>query len=131
VYLVDTSVLTRLRLPAIGTTLLGLGRLFYSPISGLELRYSASNEAEYKKLTTVLDGFDRLEVSGSVFDTADRTQRLLAKAGLKGRPLQDLIIAAQAEIAAMTVLHYDADFDLISSVTGQPTLWISRPGSID
>jgi hypothetical protein len=29
------------------------------------------------------------------------------------------------------VLHYDADFDLISSVTGQPTLWITPQGSID
>ena len=64
-------------------------------------------------------------------DTADRTQLLLARAGLKGRPLPDLVIAAQAELAGLTVLHYDADFDLIASVTGQPTLWISRPGSID
>ena len=130
-YLVDTSVLTRMRRPTIGTTLLGLGRIFYSPISGLDLRYSASNEADYKKLTTILDGFDRLELADSVFDTADRTQLLLARAGLKGRPLPDLVIAAQAELAGLTVLHYDADFDLIASVTGQPTLWISRPGSID
>ena len=36
----------------IGSTLLGLGQLFYSPVSGLELRYSASNESDYRKLTT-------------------------------------------------------------------------------
>ena len=131
VYLVDTSVLTRLRLPKIGTTLLGLGQIFYSPISGLELRYSASNETDYRKLTAILDGFDRLTMVAAAFDTADQTQRLLAKAGLKGRPVPDLIIAAQAELAGLTLLHYDADFDLIASVTGQPTLWISPPGSID
>ena len=130
-YLVDTSVLTRLRLPVIGATLLELGRLFYSPISGLELRHSASNEADYTKLTTILGGFDRLELTDGVFETADRTQLLLARAGPKGRPLPDLVIAAQAELAGLTVLHYDADFDLIASVTNQPTLWISRPGSID
>jgi predicted nucleic acid-binding protein len=131
VYLVDTSVLTRLRYPQIGSTLLGLGQLFYSPISGLELRYSASNEGDYRKLTTILEGFDRLPVVDDAFDIADRTQRRLAKAGLKGRPVPDLIIAAQAELANLTTLHYDADFDLISSVTGQSTLWISPPGSID
>jgi predicted nucleic acid-binding protein len=131
VYLVDTSVLTRLRLPKIGNTLLGLGQVFYSPISGLELRCSASNESDYRKLTTILEGFDRLSIIDAVFDTADRTQRLLAKAGLKGRPVRDLIIAAQAEVAGLTVLHYDADFDHIATVTGQPTLWISPPGSID
>jgi predicted nucleic acid-binding protein len=131
VYLVDTSVLTRLRLPKVGNTLLGLGQIFYSPISGLELRYSASNESDYRKLTTILEGFDRLSMVDAVFDAADRTQRLLAKAGLKGRPIPDLIIAAQAELAGLTVLHYDADFDRIATVTGQPTLWISPPGSID
>ena len=130
-YLVDTSVLTRLRLPRIGATLLGLGQIFYSPLSGLELRYSASNESDYRRLTAILEGFDRLAVVDEVFDVADRTQRLLAKAGLKGRPIPDLVIAAQATLAGLTVLHYDADFDLIASVTGQPTLWISPRGSID
>lgn len=130
-YLIDTSVLTRLRLSKIGITLLGLGQIFYSPVSGLELRYSASNETDYRKLTTILDGFDRLSMVEAAFDIADRTQRLLAKAGLKGRSVPDLIIAAQAELAGLTVLHYDADFDLIASVTHQPTLWIAPPGSID
>ena len=130
-YLIDTSVLTRLRLPKIGATLLGLGQILYSPISGLELRSSASNETEYRRLTSILDGFDRLPMVEAALDIADRTQRLLAKAGLKGRPIPDLIIAAQAELAGLTVLHYDGDFDLIASVTHQPTLWISPPGSID
>lgn len=131
VYLVDTSVLTRLRLAKVGSTLLGLGQIFYSPISGLELRYSASNESDYRRLTAILDGFDRLAVVDAAFNLADRTQRLLTKASLKGRSVPALVIAAQAELAGLTVLHYDADFDLIASVTGQPTLWISPPGSID
>ena len=130
-YLVDTSVLTRLRHAKIANTLLGLGQLFYSPVSGLELRYSASNEADYRNLTAILEGFDRLPMVDAVFDIADRTQRQLANAGLKGRPVPDLVIAAQAELADLTVLHYDAGFELISSVTGQRTLWISPPGSVD
>jgi predicted nucleic acid-binding protein len=43
----------------------------------------------------------------------------------------DLIIAAAAEAAELTVLHYDRDFDHIASVTGQPTEWIAHPGSLD
>jgi predicted nucleic acid-binding protein len=70
-------------------------------------------------------------VAQDTFDVADRTQRLLAKASLKGQPVPDLIIAAQAELVGLTVPHYDANFDLIASVTRQPTLWISPPGSID
>jgi predicted nucleic acid-binding protein len=31
-----------------------------------------------------------------------------------------LIIAATAELAGLTVLHLDKDFDVIADVTGQP-----------
>jgi hypothetical protein len=43
----------------------------------------------------------------------------------------DLLVAAIAEAASLTVLHYDADFDHIASVTHQPTEWIVPPGSVD
>lgn len=43
---------------------------------------------------------------------------------------QDLLIAAAAESAGITLLHYDADFDLIAEVTGQPTRWLAPKGSL-
>jgi predicted nucleic acid-binding protein len=33
----------------------------------------------------------------------------------------DLIVAATAELAGLTVVHLDKNFDLIAEVTGQPT----------
>ena len=39
----------------------------------------------------------------------------------------DLIVAATAELAGLTVLHCDKDFDLIASITGQATEWLSTP----
>lgn len=48
----------------------------------------------------------------------------------RGVGIPDLFIAATAEIEGLTVWHYDADFDLISEVTGQPREWIVRQGSI-
>jgi hypothetical protein len=36
-----------------------------------------------------------------------------------------------AEDAGLTVLHYDADFDHIAAVTGQPVEWIVAQGSVD
>ena len=33
----------------------------------------------------------------------------------------DLIVAATAELAGLTVLHLDKDFDLIAEITGEPT----------
>jgi hypothetical protein len=44
--------------------------------------------------------------------------------------IADLIIAAAAEAAGATVLHYDADFDRIAGVTGQAVQRIAPRGSL-
>jgi predicted nucleic acid-binding protein len=43
----------------------------------------------------------------------------------------DLVIAAAAEAAGLTVLHYDDDYDRIASITRQPVEWIAPAGSLD
>ena len=43
----------------------------------------------------------------------------------------DLLIAATAELHRRTVLHYDGNFDMIASLTGQPAEWVVPPGSAD
>ena len=43
--------------------------------------------------------------------------------------LPDLIISATAELSGATVLHYDAGYDRIAAVTGQPTEWVAEHGS--
>jgi predicted nucleic acid-binding protein len=42
----------------------------------------------------------------------------------------DAIIAAIAERHRVTLLHYDADFDHVASITGQPMEWVVERGSI-
>jgi predicted nucleic acid-binding protein len=44
--------------------------------------------------------------------------------------LPDLIIAGTAEQHGATVLHYDADYDRIAAITGQPTEWVAPRGSL-
>ena len=56
---------------------------------------------------------------------------MLAAKHQRGRKVPDLLIAAAAESRGLTVLHYDADFDLIASVTGQRCDWIVPAGSVD
>lgn len=47
-------------------------------------------------------------------------QMLLADRGQHRAPsIPDLLIAATAELARLTVLHVDKDFDLIAAITGQ------------
>jgi predicted nucleic acid-binding protein len=57
--------------------------------------------------------------------SADRAQgealSLLADRGQHRAPsIPDLIIAATAELAGLTVLHLDKDFEVIAAVTAQP-----------
>jgi len=49
----------------------------------------------------------------------------------RGASLPDLLVAATAERHRVTVLHYDHDYDLIASVTGQPTQWVVPAGTAD
>jgi predicted nucleic acid-binding protein len=41
------------------------------------------------------------------------------------------VIAAAAEAAGLTVLHYDDDYDRIAAVTRQPMEWVASAGSLD
>jgi predicted nucleic acid-binding protein len=46
---------------------------------------------------------------------------LLADRGQHRAPsIPDVIIAATAELAGLTVLHLDKDFEIIARITGQP-----------
>jgi predicted nucleic acid-binding protein len=41
-----------------------------------------------------------------------------------------LLISAVAERAGVVVLHYDADFDVVASITGQRVEWVAPKGSL-
>jgi predicted nucleic acid-binding protein len=57
----------------------------------------------------------------AIEDRAVDVLTLLADRGQHRAPsIPDLIIAATAELAGLTVLHLDQDFDVIAQVTGQP-----------
>jgi predicted nucleic acid-binding protein len=57
----------------------------------------------------------------AIEDRAVEVLTLLAERGHHRAPsIPDLLIAATAELASLTVLHLDKDFDLIAELTGQP-----------
>ncbi len=56
---------------------------------------------------------------------------MLAAKHQRGRKVPDLLIAAAGEENGLVVLHYDADFDRIASVSGQSCEWVVPSGSVD
>ncbi len=133
-FLVDTSVLKRLRHDEVRGVIEPLaerGKLGRPSICDLEVGYSARNAAEWDGLLTALDAFARVETSAAHVARALQVQRLLAERSRRGRKLSDLLVAAAAEELSISVLHYDADFDLIAEVTGQASQWVVPDGTVD
>jgi hypothetical protein len=133
-YLLDTSVLTRLREPSVRAVvepLAAIGHAARAGISDLEIGYSARNDSEWDELVGALEAFVLVETTAEHLHRARQVQRLLAANSQRGRKIPDLLVAAAAEQEGYVVLHYDADFDLIASVTGQPCQWVVPPGSVD
>lgn len=66
-----------------------------------------------------------------VWDRAIAVQGTMAELGThRAASIPDLLIAATAERHGVTLLHYDSDFDLIASVTGQSAEWVVPKGQI-
>jgi predicted nucleic acid-binding protein len=133
-YLVDTSVIKRIGRPEVRGVIEPLadaGALGRASICDLEVGYSARNAAEWDRLVGALDAFSWIETSSAHVRRSLQVQRLLATRSQRGRKIPDLLIAAAAEELDLAVLHYDADFDLISTVTGQPCEWVVPAGSVE
>ncbi len=132
-YLVDTSVLTRLKEPVVRAALEPLtasGGVARAGICDLEVGFSARSPKEWDSFQDALDSFALLETDASHVRRARQVQRLLAAQSQRGRKIPDLLVAAAAEEAGLSVLHYDADFDRIAAVTGQQCEWVVPAGSI-
>jgi predicted nucleic acid-binding protein len=57
----------------------------------------------------------------AIEDRAVEVMALLADRGQHRAPsIPDLIIAATAELAGLSILHLDKDFEIIAALTGQP-----------
>jgi predicted nucleic acid-binding protein len=133
-YVVDTSVLKRLGVPAVRERvepLAAAGELGRTSISDLEVGYSARSAQEWDELMAALDAFEPVQTTAAHVHRALQVQRLLASKSQRGRKIPDLLIAAAAEELGVMVLHFDADFDRIASVTGQRCEWVVRAGTID
>lgn len=99
----------------------------------LELLHSARNAAEFADLRRELSALRDCPIGKAQWSRAISVYEELAGIGgghQRSVKHADLLIAAAAEAAGVTVLHYDEDFERIAAVTGQPMRWIARKGSL-
>jgi hypothetical protein len=135
-HLVDNSVIARAHKPPVAAAFepkVLAGLIASCSITDLEHLFSARSGEEHRaRRADVALRLALVPLDQQTFDRAVEVQGLLAdKAQHRAASIPDLVVAAAAEHAGLTLLHYDADFELIATVTGQPTEWVVPRGSID
>lgn len=133
-FLIDKSALARMPLEPVRRRLepiLEAGEAATCSIIDLEVLFSARNFEEHRRARQRRAlAYLRVPLTEEVFQRAMEVQGELAKSGRHRLPIPDLLIAAAAEAAQLTVLHYDGDYDTISEITRQPMEWVVPKGSL-
>lgn len=132
-WLIDKSALVRLAASPDAADWAGRierGLVRITTVTRLEIGYSARSGPDLRA------GLRQPPVSAmpveyltpAIEDRAVEVLTQLADRGQHRAPsIPDLLIAATAELAGLTVLHCDKDFYLIAAVTGQPTEHLNVP----
>ena len=97
-----------------------------------ELGWATRTAAEFDRLRADRDaGYEWLATHDEDWRRALDVQAALWRSGqIRAVGFPDLLVAAVAERERVTVLHYNADYDLIAHVTGQPMQWIVNRGTV-
>jgi len=135
-YLVDTSAQARSKHPAVRSILAGLivDRAAATCLTvDLEAGYSGRSHKDVSAIAERRKSlYVDLPITDSVAQRAREVQlRMAARGQHRAAVVVDVITAAVAEQHGAVILHYDADFEHIAAVTGQPHLWVAPRGSLD
>lgn len=99
----------------------------------LELLWSSRDHADFVAMRDELESLRVIAIGKRVWRRATEVfEEFATRGSLHHRqvPVTDLLIAAAAELAEIPVCHYDAHFELIAEVTGQPMRAIAPLGSL-
>lgn len=134
-YIVDQSALARLKYPSVGAVLSPLmlaGEVATCSVIELEILYSARGYDDLVKTrATRSRAFHLVSMTQDSLDRAMEVMEELARRGLhRAVGIPDLLIAAVAERESLTLIHYDADYEFVVAVTGQPMQWVVPRGTV-
>ena len=125
-WLIDKSALVRLAASsnaAEWAARIQRGVVRITTVTRLEVGYSARAGADLRASLgrPPLAAMPVEYLTPAIEDRAVEVLTLLADRGQHRAPsIPDLLIAAAAELADLTVLHVDKDFEIIAAITGQP-----------
>jgi predicted nucleic acid-binding protein len=125
-WLIDKSALVRLAASqdaAQWAARIERGLVRITTVTRLEVGYSARSGPDLRAglARPPLSAMPVEHLTPAIEDRSVEVLTLLADRGQHRAPsIPDLIVAATAELAGLTVLHLDKDFDVIAEITRQP-----------
>lgn len=101
------------------------------PMVVMELLWATQSQQDFEDLRRDLDALAKVTNDQDSWDRAmDVWRELVIQGRHRQVKIPDLLVAASAEIAGLSVCHYDGDFDVIAAVTGQSVRPIAPIGSL-
>jgi len=134
-FLIDTSAAARMTLPAVQA---GLEPLITGGLVGTcatldaEALYSARNLAEYEEvMADRRTAYEHLPIDDDHWTQALQAQHVLARSGRhRVVGIADLLTATVAARHRLTIVHYDADFELAAQVIDFGQRWVAERGTL-
>ncbi len=134
-FLIDTSAAARMRLSAFADRLEPLitgGLVATCATLDAEALYSARSPAEYEQVwADRREAYEYLSTDNDHWQRAFDAQRSLARTGRhRAVGIADLLTAVLAAQHGMTIVHYDADFEIAAEVLAFEHRWVLPRGSV-
>lgn len=134
-YIVDTSAAARMVHAVVAerlSPLIEAGVVATSAMLDAEALYSARGSVEYERLwADRRAAYEYLPTEDRHWQRAFDAQRALARTGRhRAVGIADLLTAVQAGEHQLTVIHYDADFDVAADVIDFNRQWVAPRGSL-
>jgi PIN domain. len=97
----------------------------------LELTRLAPNERRAREIADRLAAFEAIQMPAGLWARAREIQLALAAGGDHRRvPPADLLLAAAAEEAGVTLVHYDRDYERIAAASELRQEWLAPDGTL-
>jgi len=134
-FLIATSAASRMRLDAVAERLEPLitgGLVASCATLDAEALYSARSPGEYEEVRADRRAaYEYLPTDDEHWQRAFDAQRILARTGRhRAVGIADLLTAVLAAEHGLTVLHYDADFEIAAEVLTFAHRWVLSRGSV-
>ena len=134
-FIIDTSAAARMRLPVIADRLEPLitgGLVATCATLDAEALYSARSPGEYEQVRADRrEAYEYLPTDDGHWQRAFDAQRILARTGRhRAVGIADLLTAVLAAEHRVTIVHYDADFEIAADVLEFEHRWVLSRGTV-